>query len=108
MQAGRLRYKLVAGEGLRCVLCGEKSFIFGVAMSWKVDVVVVGPIQCNCYILLDETSRKAILIDPGAESPQLLDHLQKRKLDLVAVLITHAHVDHVGGIEAVYAQTKAP
>jgi hydroxyacylglutathione hydrolase len=77
-------------------------------MGWKIDVVVVGPIQCNCYILSDEASGKAFLIDPGAESNELLDYLKKKKLQLQAVLITHAHIDHVGGIEALQAVSNAP
>ena len=77
-------------------------------MGWKIDVVVVGPIQCNCYILSDEASGKAFLIDPGAESSELLDYLKKKKLQLQAVLITHAHIDHVGGIEALQTVSTAP
>ncbi len=48
------------------------------------------------------------MIDPGAESSELRDYLQKRRLELQAILITHAHIDHVGGIEAVHEQSKAP
>ena len=77
-------------------------------MSWKVECAVVGPIQCNCYILTEGNSGKAFLIDPGAESLELLTYLQKKKFELQAVLITHAHIDHVGGIEAVYAKFPAP
>jgi hydroxyacylglutathione hydrolase len=77
-------------------------------MGWKIDVVVVGPIQCNCYILSDEASGKAFLIDPGAESNELIEYLKKKKFELQAVLITHAHIDHVGGIEAVQVVSNAP
>ena len=77
-------------------------------MSWKIDIVVVGPIQCNCYILRDDVSRKALLIDPGAESKALMDYLSTHKLELQAVLITHAHVDHIGGIEDLQAYSTAP
>lgn len=77
-------------------------------MSWNVDCVVVGPIQCNCYILSERASRKAYLIDPGAESRELLSYLQKKKFDLQAVLITHAHIDHVGGVEMIHAEFPVP
>jgi glyoxylase-like metal-dependent hydrolase (beta-lactamase superfamily II) len=73
-------------------------------MSWEINCVVVGPIQCNCYIISDNLSNKAYLIDPGAESQDLLKYLQKRRFDLQAILITHAHLDHVGGIEMVHAE----
>jgi hydroxyacylglutathione hydrolase len=77
-------------------------------MAWKLDVVVVGPIQCNCYILTESVSGKAFLIDPGAESKQLFSYIEKRRLDLQSILITHAHIDHVGGIESLQAVTSAP
>jgi hydroxyacylglutathione hydrolase len=77
-------------------------------MSWKIDCVVVGPIQCNCYILSDSVAGKAYLIDPGAESKELLDFLQKKKVDLQAILITHAHIDHIGGIEMLCREIPSP
>ena len=77
-------------------------------MSWKVDCVVVGPIQCNSYILWESVSRKAYLIDPGAESEDLLSYLKRNNYQLEAVLITHAHIDHVGGIEMVHREFPAP
>lgn len=77
-------------------------------MTWKIDSVVVGPIQCNCYILSESVSGKAYVIDPGAESKELLSFLQKKKINLQAVLITHAHIDHVGGIEMLNREIPAP
>jgi hydroxyacylglutathione hydrolase len=77
-------------------------------VSWKIDSIVVGPIQCNCYVLREETSGKAFLIDPGAESPDLIAYLERKRLDIQAILITHAHIDHIGGIESVHAQSSAP
>lgn len=77
-------------------------------MSWKIDCIVVGPIQCNCYILSDTISGKAYLIDPGAESEELLEYLQKKKFDLPAILVTHGHLDHIGGIEMIRSEISAP
>jgi hydroxyacylglutathione hydrolase len=77
-------------------------------MSWKVECAVVGPIQCNCYILTEGNSGKAFLIDPGAESQELMNFLQKKKFELQAILITHAHIDHIGGIETIHAKFPAP
>jgi len=76
-------------------------------MGWTIDCVVVGPIQCNCYILADSISRQAYLIDPGAESKELLSHLKRKQWDLQGMLITHAHIDHVGGIEMIRADFPA-
>jgi hydroxyacylglutathione hydrolase len=77
-------------------------------MSWKIEHVVVGPIQCNCYILSEPVSKKAYIIDPGAESADLLKFLQNRNFDLQAILITHAHIDHVGGIQMLYDEFSVP
>jgi len=77
-------------------------------MSWNIECIVVGPIQCNCYILSDSISGKALIVDPGAESEDLLGFLQRKKFDLGAVLITHAHIDHVGGIEMVHKEFPSP
>lgn len=77
-------------------------------MSWKIDCVVVGPIQCNCYILSESISGQAYLIDPGAESRELVSYLQKKKYDLKAMLITHAHIDHVGGVQTLHEQLSVP
>lgn len=77
-------------------------------MSREITRVVVGPIQCNCYIISDPVNKKAYLIDPGAESQELLAYLEKMKLELEAVLITHAHLDHVGGIEMLYEKFPSP
>jgi glyoxylase-like metal-dependent hydrolase (beta-lactamase superfamily II) len=77
-------------------------------MSWEIDVVVVGPIQCNCFILSDSITREAYIIDPGAESKELLSYLQKKKFNLKGALITHAHLDHVGGIEMLNEGFQVP
>ena len=77
-------------------------------MSWRIECVVVGPIHCNCYILSDTVSRKAYLIDPGAESKELSTYLEQSGLELQGMLITHSHIDHIGGIEDVSAQFPVP
>lgn len=77
-------------------------------MSWQIDCIVVGPIQCNCYIISDSITKQAYIIDPGAESKELLGYLEKKNFDLKALLITHAHLDHVGGIEMINSSFKVP
>jgi hydroxyacylglutathione hydrolase len=77
-------------------------------MSWEIDCVVVGPIQCNCYIISDSITKEAYIIDPGAESKELLSYLEKKHFDLKALLITHAHLDHVGGIQMVNSAFNVP
>ncbi|HSP07555.1 MAG TPA: MBL fold metallo-hydrolase [Acidobacteriota bacterium] len=77
-------------------------------MAREIVRVIVGPIQCNCYIVSDAVSRQAYLIDPGAETRDLMVYLRNSKLELQGILITHGHLDHVGGIEMVLATYQAP
>ncbi len=57
----------------------------------------VGLLGCNCTILGDETSREAIVIDPGADLPRILSLLNKHHLILRRIVVTHAHIDHIAG-----------
>lgn len=68
----------------------------------------VGPLQCNCTILGDETTREAVVVDPGDNIPEILTRLAKHKLTLKQILITHAHIDHVGGAVQLKKVTGAP
>lgn len=62
-----------------------------------------GPFQENTWLCWDEASRNAVVVDPGAASPRLLDFAREEGLEIVALLLTHAHLDHVDGIPAVRA-----
>ncbi|NSW85645.1 MAG: MBL fold metallo-hydrolase [Syntrophobacteraceae bacterium] len=57
--------------------------------------LVVGMLQTNCYILGDEQTRQAVVIDPGGDFKRIADRIVRFELDLVAILNTHAHFDHV-------------
>lgn len=65
-------------------------------------------LQCNCSILGDEASREAIVIDPGDNIDQVLRLLKHHDLRVKAILITHAHIDHIGGAQKLKAATGAP
>src|ERR1700681_660451 len=71
-------------------------------------ILPVGMLQCNCSILGDEASREAIVIDPGDEIDQILEILARHDLRVKAIVITHAHIDHIGGAEKLKAVTGAP
>ena len=71
----------------------------------KVKVMQVGPIGTNCYILEDEQAHVAAIIDPGDEAPSVLQTLQKEGLHLQMILLTHAHFDHIGAVDAIQAAT---
>jgi len=71
-------------------------------------ILPVGPLQCNCSIIGDEQTHEAMVIDPGDQIEDILDILREEKLTLKQIVITHAHIDHVGGAMKLKAATGAP
>jgi hydroxyacylglutathione hydrolase len=67
----------------------------------KISSFVVGELQENCYLLVDEDTRGAVLIDPGAEGDRLVSAVRASGASLEAIWVTHGHMDHIGGIAAV-------
>ncbi len=72
------------------------------------EILPVGPLQCNCSVIGDEQSHEAIVIDPGDEIEQVVALIQKHNLQVKQIVITHAHIDHVGGAMKLRAATGAP
>ena len=72
------------------------------------EILPVGPLQCNCSIFGDETSREALVVDPGDQIEDLLAILAQHGLTVKAIVITHAHIDHIGGAAKLKAATGAP
>ena len=65
-------------------------------------------LQCNCSIVGDPETRQAIVIDPGEEAERILAIIAKHKLKVTAIVSTHAHIDHVGGLKKLHDATHAP
>ena len=72
------------------------------------EILPVGPLQCNCSIVGDETTHEAMVIDPGDEIENVLAIIRKHQLQVKQIVITHAHIDHVGGATKLRAATGAP
>src|SRR6266853_5105519 len=72
------------------------------------EILPVGMLQCNCSIFGDEQSREAVVIDPGDEIEDIQLILAKHRLQVKAIVITHAHIDHIGGAQKLKAVTGAP
>jgi glyoxylase-like metal-dependent hydrolase (beta-lactamase superfamily II) len=66
------------------------------------------PHSGNCSIVGDETTHEAMVIDPGDDIEDVLDIVREHKLQVKQIVITHAHIDHVGGAMKLRAQTGAP
>jgi hydroxyacylglutathione hydrolase len=73
-----------------------------------LETFPVGPLACNCTILGDEEAQEAIVIDPGDEVSRIHRRLTELGLQLKQILITHAHIDHVGGALKLKRLTGAP
>lgn len=74
----------------------------------KVARLTVGPFQENCYLLTDDDSSSAVLIDPGEEGERIVTALEASGRMLEAIWVTHAHLDHVGGIAEIKRRHDVP
>ncbi|MEW6571759.1 MAG: MBL fold metallo-hydrolase, partial [Nitrospirota bacterium] len=72
-----------------------------------IKKLVIGPLENNCFIIGDETTREAFVIDPGDEPDRILDLLEENNLKVKFIICTHAHFDHVGAIAEIKEETGA-
>lgn len=73
-----------------------------------LETFPVGLLQCNCSIVGDESTGEAMVIDPGDNVDYILERLRAHKLTLKQIVVTHAHIDHVGGAVRLKRATGAP
>jgi Zn-dependent hydrolases, including glyoxylases len=74
----------------------------------KVETFTVGEFQENSYLLVDEASGRAALVDPGGEPDRIIKAIEESGAELDAIWITHAHVDHVGAIAPIKRRWNVP
>lgn len=68
----------------------------------------VAPLGCNCSILYEETTRDAVVVDPGSDVVRVMGFLAEHGLKLSQIVITHGHLDHIAGAKLLSEQTSAP
>ena len=64
-------------------------------MSVRIECIVVGRLETNCYLVFDEDTKEAIITDPGDNAQFIIEYAQKLGVKPVAVFLTHAHADHI-------------
>ncbi|MEQ2526173.1 MBL fold metallo-hydrolase [Robertmurraya yapensis] len=74
-------------------------------MNW--EQIPLGPLQTNCYIVADY-KKNCLIFDPGEEGKKLINRLEQRKLKPQAILLTHAHFDHIGAVDDIRDKYNIP
>jgi glyoxylase-like metal-dependent hydrolase (beta-lactamase superfamily II) len=74
----------------------------------KVSGYQVGYLSTNCYLISNETTKEALIVDPGGAGDALAEEIRKQGLSLKGILLTHAHFDHIAGVAALLEKIPAP
>ncbi len=72
-----------------------------------IKCLAVGPLEGNCFIVADEASNKCIVIDPGDEPDRIMDSVKERGFEVVYIVCTHGHFDHIGCVGDIKQETGA-
>src|SRR5215831_4711889 len=72
------------------------------------EILPVGMLQCNCSVFGDEATREGLVVDPGDDIDRVLEIVKRHGLRVKAIVITHAHIDHIGGAQKLKQGTGAP
>ncbi len=70
--------------------------------------IVVGPLEVNCLVLACEETRKGIVIDPGDNVPGILQLVKEDDIDVIEIVATHGHFDHIGRVTSLQQELNVP
>lgn len=65
----------------------------------EVKTFISGPLSVNCYLVIDEETKVAVIVDPGGENRKLVQHIAENQISIKAILLTHGHPDHLCGLD---------
>lgn len=65
----------------------------------QIKHYISGPLGVNCYLVVDEPTNKAFIVDPGGENEKLINYVEKNNIKVEYIILTHGHGDHIGGVE---------
>ncbi len=74
----------------------------------KIERLIVGPFEVCCYIVYSPVSKEGVIIDPGDKDFRILSKVRELDLKIVAILATHAHADHVAGVDFLREELRVP
>jgi len=77
-------------------------------MAIEIKMLTVGPLQSNCYVVIETESKEALLVDPGAEPEKIKQCIEQAGAHVVAIVLTHSHGDHIGAVGDMKEHTGAP
>ena len=77
-------------------------------MNLFIKTIVTGPFQENSYLLIDKLSNKCVLVDPGDEAQKIINYINEKHIIPIAIINTHAHLDHIGAISEIKAEYSIP
>jgi glyoxylase-like metal-dependent hydrolase (beta-lactamase superfamily II) len=73
-----------------------------------IKELVVGPLESNCYLIVDEHTKETLVVDPGDEPDRIIDLIHENSLQVKYIVCTHAHFDHVSAVYDIKKETGAP
>ena len=76
--------------------------------NMKIKTIIVGPVSTNCYVVSNESTNEALIIDPGDRADVISKYIEECSLIPKAIMITHAHFDHIGGVNDLVKKYSLP